>query len=235
MVYLVDSYNELLSLCFNTDRGRDKIVDILHTTRWNALSPTKVLECRLKFSLRFVPNGAIGKKSPCVRVIAKRRISNKPLTETILVQCNYANMGSRQWVKIFVRARFNCVQNVYYHTYMVITEKSNWATLPVIVCACYEEVVFYVEYRSPCRLKEFCVYIDGLIHDCSISIANAIEILQPCTKISLCIPSYLVLILFKVSLEIQYYGLVSAWRIISSRHLKFLHLNYLREWQIINR
>ena len=31
------------------------------------------------------------------------------------------------------------------------------------------------------------VYIDGLVQDCSISIANALEILQSCTKPSICI------------------------------------------------
>ena len=45
----------------------------------------------------------------------------------------------------------------------------------------------------------FSLYIDGLVQDCSNSIANALELLQACTEPSICIeflPNSLLLLLF---------------------------------------
>ena len=36
-------------------------------------------------------------------------------------------------------------------------------------------------------MNDCCVYIDGLAQDCSNSIANALELLQSCTKPSICL------------------------------------------------
>ena len=38
--------------------------------------------------------------------------------------------------------------------------------------------------KGPIKSKLVLVPIDGLVQDCSISIANALEILQSCTKLS---------------------------------------------------
>ena len=40
-------------------------------------------------------------------------------------------------------------------------------------------------HRNPA--DSICIYIDGLVQDCSISIANTLEILRSCTKPSICI------------------------------------------------
>ena len=44
-------------------------------------------------------------------------------------------------------------------------------------------MIFMDEIKSNLTLRlEWCLYIDGLVQDCSISSASAMEILQPCTK-----------------------------------------------------
>ena len=47
----------------------------------------------------------------------------------------------------------------------------------------HRQATTYHSIRGPCiaGLLQDC-HIDGLVQDCSISIANTLEILQPCTK-----------------------------------------------------
>ena len=91
----------LLSLRCNglTHWGRDKMAVISQTILSNAFSWMKILEFRLKISLKFVPESPINNIPPLVQIMAWRRPGDKPLTEPMVVRLlTHICVTRPQWV-----------------------------------------------------------------------------------------------------------------------------------------
>ena len=76
-----------------------------------------------------------------------------------------------------------------YNIIIILQNTGKWPNSSQLTRGWWHEVSFReysLIYMFHLSLSHYIDYIDGLVQDCSNSIANALELLQSCTKLSIC-------------------------------------------------